>query len=233
MRPGIVMAITVAAVALTGIGLSSISVVFPELRKAFPGTSPATLSWIANAFTIVSAATLIPAAALADRSGKKRMVLIGVSLFIFGSFIGAVAPSPSWIIVGRTVQALGSAAYTPATAALLMSAFPPERLAAAIGVWSITGGITAAAGPPIAGALIKLGDWRPHRARARVPPSRRKRARSQQGHSRPSGRSTRDRWRIADRLRACEDHDLGMDRRAYGRIHLARHRDHGAFRPAV
>jgi MFS family permease len=41
-----------------------------------------------------------------------------------------------------------------------MSAFPPERLAAAIGVWSVTGGITAAAGPPIAGALIKLGDWR-------------------------------------------------------------------------
>jgi len=160
MRPGIVMAITVAAVALTGIGLSSISVVYPELRKAFPDTSPATLSWIANAFTIVSAATLIPAGALADRTGKKRMVLIGVSLFVVGSFIGAIAPNPSWIIVGRTVQALGSAAYTPATAALLMSAFPPERLAAAIGVWSVAGGITAAAGPPIAGALIKLGDWR-------------------------------------------------------------------------
>ena len=160
MRPGVVMAITVAAVSLTGIGLSSISVVFPELRKAFPETSPATLSWIANAFTIVSAATLIPAAALADRLGKKRMVLVGVALFIFGSFIGAVAPSASWIIAGRTVQALGSAAYTPATAALLMSAFPPERLAAAIGVWSVTGGITAAAGPPIAGALIKLGNWR-------------------------------------------------------------------------
>jgi EmrB/QacA subfamily drug resistance transporter len=135
-------------------------VVFPELRKAFPGTSPATLSWIANAFTIVSAATLIPAGALADRTGKKRMVLIGVSLFVVGSFIGAIAPSATWIIVGRTVQALGSSAYTPATAALLMSAFPPERLAAAIGIWSVTGGITAALGPPIAGALIKLGDWR-------------------------------------------------------------------------
>jgi hypothetical protein len=57
MRPGIVMAITVAAVSLTGIGLSSISVVLQELRLAFPDTSPATLSWIANAFTIVSAAT--------------------------------------------------------------------------------------------------------------------------------------------------------------------------------
>ena len=66
------MAITVAAVSLTGIGLSSISVVYPELRKAFPGTSPATLSWIANAFTIVSAATLIPAGALADRTGRSH-----------------------------------------------------------------------------------------------------------------------------------------------------------------
>jgi EmrB/QacA subfamily drug resistance transporter len=135
-------------------------VVLQELRLAFPETSPATLSWIANAFTIVSAATLIPAGALADRTGKKRMVLIGVALYIAGSFIGAIAPSASWIIAGRTVQAIGSSAYTPATAALLMSAFPPERLAAAIGVWSVTGGITAAAGPPIAGVLINIGDWR-------------------------------------------------------------------------
>jgi EmrB/QacA subfamily drug resistance transporter len=160
MRPGIVMAITVAAISLTGIGLSSISVVYPELIKAFPEASPATLSWVANAFTIVGAATLIPAGALADRTGKKRMVLIGVALYLVGSFVGAVAPNAGWIIAGRTVQALGSSAYTPATAALLMSAFPPERLAAAIGVWSITGGITAAAGPPIAGLLINLGDWR-------------------------------------------------------------------------
>lgn len=160
MRPGIVMTITVAAISLTGIGLSSISVVYPELIKAFPEASPATLSWVANAFTIVGAATLIPAGALADRTGMKRMVLVGVALYVVGSFVGAIAPSASWIIAGRTVQALGSSAYTPATAALLMSAFPPERLAAAIGVWSVTGGITAAAGPPIAGVLINLGDWR-------------------------------------------------------------------------
>ncbi len=160
LRPGVVMAITVAAITLTGIGLSSISVVVPELRRSFPHASPATLSWVANAFTIVSAATLIPAGALADRVGKKRMVLLGVSLFVVGSLIAAAAPNPFWIIGGRTVQAIGSAAYTPASAALLMSAFPPERIAAAIGVWSITGGITAAVGPPIAGAIIQVSDWR-------------------------------------------------------------------------
>ena len=158
--PWVVTVITVGAVALTGIGLSSTSILFPELRRAFPDSSAGTLSWTANAFTIVSAATLIPAGALADRTGRKRMVLIGIALYVVGSAIGAVAPNPSWIIVCRTVQSLGSSAYTPATAALLMASFPPERLPAAIGIWAVTGGITSAIGPPISGGLLQIGDWR-------------------------------------------------------------------------
>ncbi len=155
----LVLSMVISTAVLTGIGLSIMSVAFPEIRKAFPGASAAQLSWINNLFTIVSAATLVPSGVLADRLGRKKMMLIGIAIFTAGSFIGALAPSPAWIMVGRTVQALGSSAYTPAGAALLISAFPPERLATAIGVWSVTGGVSAALGPSVGGFVIDRGGW--------------------------------------------------------------------------
>ena len=155
----LVLAMVISTAVLTGIGLSIMTVAFPEIRKAFPGASAAQLSWINNLFTIVSAATLVPSGVLADRLGRKKMMLIGIAIFTAGSFIGALAPSPAWIMVGRTVQALGSSAYTPAGAALLISAFPPEKLATAIGVWSVTGGVSAALGPSVGGFVIDRGGW--------------------------------------------------------------------------
>jgi EmrB/QacA subfamily drug resistance transporter len=155
----LVLAMVISTAVLTGIGLSIMSVAFPEIRKAFPDATPSQLSWINNLFTIVSAATLVPCGVLADRFGRKRMMLTGIAIFTAGSFIGALAPSPGWIMVGRTVQALGSSAYTPAGAALLIAAFPPEKLATAIGVWSITGGVSSALGPSVGGFVIDRGGW--------------------------------------------------------------------------
>jgi EmrB/QacA subfamily drug resistance transporter len=155
-----VLLLVVSAAVLTGIGLSIMSVTFGEIAKAFPDASAAQLSWIANLFTIVSAATLVPAGVLADRVGRRRMLLSGVALFTVGSLIGALAPNPAIIMVARTVQALGSSAYTPAAAAVLIAAFPPERLAAAIGVWAVTGGVSSALGPSLGGLVVAWGGWR-------------------------------------------------------------------------
>jgi EmrB/QacA subfamily drug resistance transporter len=155
----VVLAMVISTAVLTGIGLSIMAVAFPEIRKAFPGATPAELSWINNLFTIVSAATLVPSGVLADRWGRKKMLLLGVALFTAGSLVGALAPNPGWIMVGRTVQALGSSAYSPAGAALLIATFPPEKLATAIGVWSITGGVSSALGPSVGGFVIDRGGW--------------------------------------------------------------------------
>lgn len=155
----LVLAMVISTAVLTGIGLSIMSVAFPEIRKAFPGASASQLSWINNLFTIVSAATLVPSGVLADRLGRKKMMLTGIAIFTAGSLVGALAPSPAWIMVGRTIQALGSSAYTPAGAALLIAAFPPEKLGTAIGVWSVTGGVSSALGPSVGGFVIDRGGW--------------------------------------------------------------------------
>ena len=158
-RPGWVLAMVLGTTSLTGIGMSIMVVTFPAIRAEFPNATAAQLSWINNLFTIVSAATLIPCGALADRVGRKRMLLIGSLLFTLGSVVGALAPSPGWIMVGRTIQALGAAAFGPASTALLIGAFAPERLPTAIGIWAVASGVTSAAGPSLGGLVIEHGGW--------------------------------------------------------------------------
>ena len=153
------LAMVIATTALTGLSISIMVVTFPAIRAQFPHASPAQLSWINNLFTIVSAATLIPCGVLADRVGRKRMLLVGTELFTIGLVIGALAPAPGWIMVGRTVMALGAAAYGPAGTALLISAFPPERLPTAIGIWAVVSGVSSAAGPSIGGVIVDHGGW--------------------------------------------------------------------------
>jgi EmrB/QacA subfamily drug resistance transporter len=159
-HPWIVLLICVSAAALTGIGLSIMAVTFGEIAKAFPDASAAQLSWITNLFTIVGAATLVPAGVLADRVGRRRMMLAGVAVFTAGSLLGALAPDPAVIMVARTIQALGASAYTPAAAALLIAAFPAERLATAIGAWAVAGGVSSALGPSLGGLVVDWGGWR-------------------------------------------------------------------------
>ncbi len=154
-----VLAIVIATTALTGLSMSIMVVTFPAIRADFPDATPAQLSWINNLFTIVSAATLIPAGVLADRVGRKRMLLIGTLLFTVGSVIGGLAPAPGWIMVARTVQALGAASYGPAGIALLIAAFPPDRLASAIGIWAVVSGVSSAAGPSLGGVIVDHGGW--------------------------------------------------------------------------
>ncbi len=158
-RAGWVLAMVIATTTLTGIGISIMVVTFPAIRAEFPDATPAQLSWINNLFTIVSAAVLIPCGVLADRVGRKRMLLVGTAIFTVGSVIGALAPAPGWIMAGRTVQALGAAAFGPASTALLISAFPPERMPTAIGIWAVTSGVSSAAGPSIGGIIIDHGGW--------------------------------------------------------------------------
>ena len=154
-----VLAMVIVTTVLTGLSMSIMVVTFPAIRAEFPDATAAQLSWINNLFTIVSAATLIPCGVLADRVGRKRMLIAGALLFTVGSVLGALAPAPGWIMAGRTVQALGAAAYGPAGTALLISAFPPERLAFAIGIWAVVSGVSSAAGPSLGGVVVDHGGW--------------------------------------------------------------------------
>jgi EmrB/QacA subfamily drug resistance transporter len=144
---------------MAGLDLFIVNLAFPKIGHDFGGSSLATLSWVLTAYAIVYAAMLIPAGLLADRTGRKRVFLIGLLLFTVASMACAVAPSVSVLIAARVVQAVGGGLLIPPSLGLLLPEFPPERRQVAVGLWASAASLAAAAGPPLGGVLTQV-NWR-------------------------------------------------------------------------
>ncbi len=135
-------------------------VAFPDVSATFADSSPSTLSWVLNAYTIVFAALLIPAGKLADRIGDRRVFLAGSALFTTASMVCGLAPNIELLIVARAVQAAGGAALIPASLALVMNAFSHAELPRAVAIWGVAGAIAGALGPTLGAAIVEATSWR-------------------------------------------------------------------------
>src|ERR1700685_4233335 len=110
--------------------------------------SLAALEWTVNAYTLTFAVLLLTGAALGERLGRRRMLAAGVGLFTAASAAGALAQNAGPLIAARAVQGAGGALMLPLALALLSAAFPPQRRAWALGIFS---SVTRLAGPAGAG----------------------------------------------------------------------------------
>ena len=155
--------LVLAVVAITGfqtaMALSIVFVAYPDIRAAFPGSSPTELSWVLNTFSIVGAPTMVLGGAVTERLGRKRGMLLGTAAFTCASVLAALAPNPGWIIVARALMAIAASFILPVSAALIMREFPDSHRGMAMGLWSAAGGIAGAAGPSLGGWLIDAGGW--------------------------------------------------------------------------
>src|SRR6266545_2896063 len=109
---------------------------------------------------IVFAAALIPAGRLADRFGRRRFFLAGISVFLLASLACALAGSVGVLVAARIVQALGGAVLMPTSLSLVLPEFPAEKRATATALWTATGAVAAATGPSLGGVLVNWQGWR-------------------------------------------------------------------------
>jgi EmrB/QacA subfamily drug resistance transporter len=151
--------IVCVGVFMSSLDLFIVNIAFPAIGKHFGGTSLGSLSWILSGYAIVFAALLVPAGRWADAFGRKRAFLLGLGIFVLASTVCALAPSVGVLIGARLVQAAGGALMLPTSLGLMLPEFGPHERHVAIGVWAATGGIAAAAGPPLGGLLVQA-DWR-------------------------------------------------------------------------
>lgn len=132
---------------------------FDPLRHTFSTASPADLSWVINAYTVVYATMLIPAGGLADTHGRKRVFLIGVTLFLAASAACGLASNVGWLVAARVLQAVGAALLTPASLSIVLAAFPQNKRAVVVSLWGAVGGLAAAVGPSLGSFVIDHFGW--------------------------------------------------------------------------
>src|SRR5213080_580494 len=154
-----VLVATTLASSMAFIDSTVVNVALPALQANLNATI-VDVQWVIEAYSLLLAALLLAGGSLGDHYGRRRVFLIGVTLFACASAWCGLAPDIHQLIVARGVQGLGAALLVPGSLAIISSSFPENERGRAIGTWSGFSAITTAVGPVIGGWLIEHISWR-------------------------------------------------------------------------
>lgn len=150
--------LTLAAVLLAVDG-TVLALAVPALTAALE-PSATQLLWIGDIYSFALAGLLITMGNLADRIGRKRLLLIGAAGFGLASVVAAFAPTAETLILARALLGVFGATLMPSTLSIIRNMFlDPAQRTRAIAVWSAGATAGAALGPLVGGALLEHFWW--------------------------------------------------------------------------
>jgi DHA2 family multidrug resistance protein-like MFS transporter len=141
------------------VDMTILHIAVPSLTLAL-GASGTEILWIIDIYPLMMAGLLVPMGTLADRVGHRRMLLIGLAIFIVASGLAAFAPNAMALIGARVILALGGSMVMPSILAIIRQSFEDSReRAIALGLWGTVGSAGAALGPLAGGILLEHFWW--------------------------------------------------------------------------
>jgi DHA2 family multidrug resistance protein-like MFS transporter len=153
------LAVLAASLLVVVMDMTVLNVALPDLTEDLRAGALAQL-WIVDVYSLVLAGLLVPIAAIADRWGRRRMLLTGFTIFAVASLAALVARSAGDVIAVRALLGVGGAMIMPATLSLIRALFPDARERAfALGLWAATAAVGGAVGPIVGGALLSAFSW--------------------------------------------------------------------------
>ncbi|HEY9312541.1 MFS transporter [Williamsia sp.] len=151
----------VAVLAFAGIVVSLMQTLVIPIIPSLPdylNASPSDTAWAITG-TLLAAAVAVPTMGrLGDMFGKRRMMLISVTLLVAGSIVVALSSSVVPMIIGRVLQGLASG-LIPLGISIMRDILPPQKLAGAVAMMSASLGVGGALGLPIAAIIAEYADW--------------------------------------------------------------------------
>jgi EmrB/QacA subfamily drug resistance transporter len=140
--------------------LTVVNVALPDIQTALD-FSPASLSWVLNAYTLAFGGLLLLGARIGDLMGRRRTFLTGMAVFTLASLVGGLATASWWLLAARTLQGIGGALAAPAVLAFLMATFAEGReRTRALGLYTAVSVGGAAIGLIAGGILVEWASWR-------------------------------------------------------------------------
>ena len=147
------------AVMLLAIDGTVLTLAIPALTADLAPSASQVL-WIGDIYSFTLSGLLVVMGNLADRIGRKRLLMIGSVGFGLSSLLAAFATSPELLIAARALLGISGATIMPSTLALIRSVFPDrQRRTRAIAIWSAGATAGAAIGPIVGGALLEHFPW--------------------------------------------------------------------------
>jgi EmrB/QacA subfamily drug resistance transporter len=157
---------TLLALVAMGLGVfviandfTALSVAIPEIESDLDaGLSQA--QWVINGYSVVFGVLIITGGRLADQFGRRRIFMIGASIFAVFSLLGGLAPTIELLIACRALMAVGGAMVWPAVLGMTYAILPDDRASLAGGLILGVAGLGNAVGPLLGGALTDGLSWR-------------------------------------------------------------------------
>ncbi|RJO75288.1 MFS transporter [Nocardia panacis] len=138
---------------------SVVILALPRLQAEM-GLSSSGSAWMVTAYGLTFAGLLLLGGRLGDAYGRKRMLIVGVTLFTLASLACGFAQNEAMLIAARAFQGTGAAIAAPTAMALVVSTFPPGPVRnQAVAIFGSMAGIGSVGGLVIGGALTQVG-WR-------------------------------------------------------------------------
>ncbi|GAB3266311.1 MFS transporter [Kineosporia babensis] len=153
-----VLTAAVLGSAVVSLDATVVNVALPTIGQDLDA-GVAGLQWTVNGYALTLAALILLGGSLGDRFGRRRIFVLGVAWFGLASLLCGLAPNLETLVLARALQGVGGALLTPGSLAMISASFCREDRARAIGAWSGLGGVAAAVGPLIGGALLEQS-WR-------------------------------------------------------------------------
>ncbi|WP_448751958.1 MFS transporter [Actinomyces naeslundii] len=159
LRSWAALAVLTLAVTLLAIDSTVLALAVPSLSADLSPTA-SQLLWIGDIYSFTLAGLLVTMGNVADRIGRRRLLLVGTLGFGAASVMAAFAPSAGTLIAARALLGIGGATIMPSTLSLIRNIFPDARhRATAIAIWSAGSSGGAALGPLVGGALLEHFWW--------------------------------------------------------------------------
>ena len=134
-------------------------VALPRMMESLSITA-STAQWLTTAFMLTMAVVIPITGLLLQRIQTRPIFILAMSLFSAGTLIGALAPGFAVLVIGRIVQASGTAIMMPLLMTTVMNLVPPETRGRTMGNISIVISVAPAIGPTLSGLVLSVLDWR-------------------------------------------------------------------------
>ncbi|WP_322101677.1 MFS transporter [Paraburkholderia sp. J41] len=157
---GFLLATASATCALISLDTNIVAVSLPSIARSFHAGF-AEVEWVVSAYMVSFASCLLPMGGLADRYGRKKMLVLGLLVFALASLGCGLAPSVAVLNVSRAFKGVGAAMLLTAALAAIAHAFPgPRERARAWAIWGMTMGIATTVAPLVGGVITQWIGWR-------------------------------------------------------------------------